>query len=101
MSLSFFKSWFGAPAKQLPHLHFILHTRRGCHLCEDAWQILSQAKGRYGFTLEAIDVDDDLELAAAYGETVPVVTVNGKVRFRGGVNAVLLERLLRGEQRKV
>jgi hypothetical protein len=28
---------------------------------------------------------------------VPVVTVNGKVRFRGEVNNVLLDRLLRAE----
>ena len=42
-------------------------------------------------------MDTDGELVARYGEWVPVVTVNGKVRFRGGVNPVLLERLLRAE----
>jgi hypothetical protein len=41
------------------------------------------------------DVDDDPELASQYGESVPVVTVNGKIRFRGRVNPVLLERLFR------
>jgi hypothetical protein len=30
---------------------------------------------------------------------VPVVAVNGKVRFRGVVNPALLERLLRAESR--
>ena len=43
-----------------------------------------------------MDVDADPALAKQYGECVPVVTIDGKVRFRGRVNAVLLERMLRG-----
>ena len=39
----------------------------------------------------------DPELAAKYGNEVPVVAVNGKVRFRGVVNPALLERLLTAE----
>jgi hypothetical protein len=49
--------------------------------------------------LEAIDVDGDPALVERYGLTVPVVTVNGKERFRGGVSPALLERLLRAESR--
>src|SRR5437764_148097 len=52
---------------------------------------------RYGFALDALDVDGDAALRERFGLLVPVVAVNGKVRFRGGVNAVLLERLLRAE----
>jgi hypothetical protein len=51
----------------------------------------------YGFAMTVVDVDTDPQLAARYGNQVPVVTVNGKVRFRGGVNEVLLTRLLRAE----
>jgi hypothetical protein len=47
--------------------------------------------------VRTIDVDSDPELAAEFGESVPVVTVNGKVRFRGCVSPVLLDRLLRME----
>ena len=77
----------------------VMYTRQGCHLCEEAWTRLKQARRRYAFVLEQIDVDGDPALAARYGEEVPVVTVNGKERFRGGVNAVLLERLLAAEAR--
>ena len=42
----------------------------------------------------------DAELRALHGDWVPVVTVDGKVRFRGGVNPRLLERLLRAEARR-
>lgn len=81
-------------ARQRPDLAFILYTRAGCHLCDTAWQQLCDAQKRYGFTLDKMDVDSDPALAGQFGDCVPVVTVNGKVRFRGAVNAVLLKRLL-------
>ncbi len=74
-------------------LHFVLYTRQGCHLCERAKQQLEVARRRHGFVLEEVDVDHEPELAEQYGNLVPVVTVNGKVRFRGAVNPVLLDRL--------
>ena len=72
-----------------------MYTRQGCHLCEDAWDILQTAQKKYAFRLQQIDVDTDAALAEQYGLLVPVVTVDGEVRFRGKVNAVLLHRLLR------
>ena len=80
--------------KPRPDLQVVLFTRQGCHLCDDAWALLSRARERYRFALEAKDVDTSAEWVAAYGDCVPVVTVNGKVRFRGTVNEVLLQRLL-------
>jgi glutaredoxin len=74
-----------------------LYTRRGCHLCDAALGRLRRARRRYGFAVDIVDVDEDAGLRERYGLLVPVVAVNGKVRFRGGVNAVLLERLLRAE----
>jgi glutaredoxin len=74
--------------------HVLFYTRDGCHLCEQAWEIVSAAQRRYGFTLEAVDVDTDPNLAAAHGECVPVVVIDDKVRFRGRVNGILLERML-------
>jgi glutaredoxin len=92
--------WFRpTPAPRLSHLRVTLFTRQGCHLCEDAGRLLRIQQARFGFPLEEVDVDTDGDLAARYGEWVPVVTVNGKVRFRGGVNPVLLDRLLQAEAR--
>ena len=71
----------------------VLYTRVGCHLCEEAWALLETARQRNGFTLSKVDIDADAELAARFGLEVPVIAVNGKVRFRGVVNAVLLQRL--------
>jgi glutaredoxin len=91
--------WRSGRKRPLGHLGVVMYTRRGCHLCEVAWQHLEAAQRRYGFTLTARDVDGDAHLVAEYGNCVPVVTVNGKARFRGVVNPILLERLLRAEAR--
>ena len=80
--------------RQRPDLRVQLYTRQGCHLCETAWTILDEARQRHGFVLDTVDIDTSAELVARYGTCVPVVTVNGKVRFRGTVNRVLLQRLL-------
>ncbi len=92
--------WLPRREQPLRHLTFIMVTRRGCHLCDNAWQRLRAWQRREGFSLEAIDVDGDPELVAQYGTLVPVVTVNGRVRFRGCVNEVLLARLLTAERRR-
>jgi glutaredoxin len=74
-----------------------VYTRVQCHLCDEAWTLLEHLRRRYRFRLEACDVDAAPDLAAQYGDWVPVVTVNGKVRFRGGVNKVLALRILERE----
>ena len=75
----------------------VMYTRRGCHLCEIAWANLEKARQRYPFSLSAIDVDEDAVLLARYGDEVPVILIDDKVRFRGGFNPVLLTRLLEAE----
>lgn len=88
----------GRPVGNDPaRLHLLFYTRRGCHLCEEAWEQLAAEQGRCRFTVEAVDVDADPELAARYGDRVPVVVVNGKERFWGRINSVLLRRLFEAE----
>lgn len=86
--------------RSLEHVEVVLFTRRGCHLCDDAWEVLRAEQRRLGFRLSAADVDSDPAWVVEYGAHVPVVTVNGRVRFRGRVNGVLLVRMLRAEGRR-
>jgi glutaredoxin len=69
---------------------FVLYTREGCHLCHEAEQLLN----RYGVPPELVDIDVDSALSSQFGECVPVLMVDGKIRFRGKINEVLLRRLL-------
>lgn len=94
MVFSFLFSWWGR-RPCLDQVQVVLYTRASCHLCETAWQILREEQSRFPFRLTSVDVDTDPELVARYGDKVPVVMVNGKERFYGRVNRVLLTRLLR------
>ena len=68
----------------------IVYTRTGCHLCDDAVALLE----RYRLRPKLIDIDSDPTLVERFTTCVPVVMINGKIRFRGRVNEVLLKRLL-------
>lgn len=73
----------------IPHT-VVVYTRVGCHLCDDALALLR----RCGFEPKTVDVDANPELHTRWNTCVPVVEIDGKVRFRGRVNEVLLRRLL-------
>jgi len=68
----------------------VLYTRVGCHLCEEADAVLK----RYGLQARRVDIDGDRTLRERLNTCVPVVEIDGKVRFRGKVNEVLLRRLV-------
>ncbi len=85
------------PPKPLSNLEVTVFTRASCGCCEKALDVLRPFEARYGFRVELVDVDSDPALAEAHGRFVPVVTIDGKVRFRGKVNPVLLERLLQAQ----
>ena len=85
----------GEPSPATGRRQVTLYTRRGCHLCEDAKQALEKHQAQFGLSIVEIDIDLDPALKAAYDCCVPVVEMDGKVRFRGQVNEVLLLRLLR------
>lgn len=68
----------------------IVYSRAGCHLCDEAGEVLR----KYGLSPEFVDIDADTVLRERYTHCVPVVLIDGKERFRGRINEVLLKRLL-------
>lgn len=74
-------------------LQVTLYTRTLCCCCQSAREVLAEYQTEGGIEVEEVDATDPA-LAAIIGPTVPVVTVDGKVRFRGEVNRVLLDRLI-------
>ncbi len=71
----------------------VLYTRAGCHLCEEARAALEKYAAWLPPILE-VDIDGDPVLAERFTTCVPVVEFDGKVRFRGRVNDLLLRRLI-------
>lgn len=92
----FWPSWLRRRKSSLAHVVVVLYTRPGCHLCDDAKSLLQDRQRSWGYHLTETNVDADPELANRYGECVPVVTVDGKLRFRGRISGKLLDRLWTG-----
>ncbi len=86
--------WLRGRRRPAAPAEVVLYTRHGCHLCDVAWSVLERAGRGHPLRMRAVDVDSDPDLAARFGSEVPVVEIDGRVRFRGRVNAVLLERIL-------
>jgi glutaredoxin len=55
-----------------------IYSRTGCHLCEDALQILQSMQSELDFDLQEILIDGSEELEKLYGEKIPVTHIDGK-----------------------
>ncbi|MEY2725646.1 MAG: hypothetical protein RLZZ458_1513, partial [Planctomycetota bacterium] len=70
-----------------------LLTRAGCHLCDDALETLLRFQHALP-SIEVVDIDGDPLLMRQFGESIPIVEIDGRVRFRGRVNWRLLQRII-------
>ena len=56
----------------------IIYSRKNCHLCEVAKDVVESAQNEAKFELEVVFIDGNAELEKLYGEEVPVTMINGK-----------------------
>ncbi len=71
-------------------MKLVLITRTGCHLCDDALELLRGL----GHEPELAGVDADRELFDQFDWRVPVVLVDGRVIAEGRVEKEQLSRAL-------
>jgi glutaredoxin len=74
-----------------------IYMRPGCHLCEEAEQLVRPLAARAGLTVELIDIEANDELHKRYLELIPVIERDGVElarldEFRDGRLNELLER---------
>ena len=55
-----------------------MYSRRNCHLCEVAKEVVESARKEADFEFEVVFIDGDAGLEKEYGEEVPVTLINGK-----------------------
>ncbi|HEX6220436.1 MAG TPA: glutaredoxin family protein [Acidimicrobiia bacterium] len=48
-------------------------TRKNCHLCDDAREVLAEITDDIGLQVNEVDIDTDEELTRRWGLRVPVV----------------------------
>ena len=73
-----------------------LYGKPGCHLCDDAREVVERVREQRPFDLREVDVTLDPGLHREYGERIPVLALDGEELFDYFVEeAVLVERLCR------
>jgi glutaredoxin len=75
-------------------LNVVLYTRNGCHLCDEAREMLSEM----GISPTLVNIDADANLRERFDTCVPVVEIDGRIRFRGKVEPKLLRRIIRNRR---
>jgi glutaredoxin len=73
-----------------------MFTRPGCHLCDDAREVVRQVCADAGEDWVEVDIEDDASgsLVERYGDYVPVVEVDGVQQGFWRVDGVRLARRL-------
>jgi glutaredoxin len=54
-----------------------LLSKPGCHLCDDAREIIARVAGELGVPWEEVDIDSAKELTEKYWEMIPVTLIDG------------------------
>ena len=73
-----------------------LYGKPGCHLCDDAREVVERVRKEHPFELREVDISLDPVLCREYGERIPVLALNGEELFDYNVEeAELVERLCR------
>ena len=74
-----------------------LYTRPGCHLCDDARDVLERLREQVEFDLDEVNIEEDDALHRAYLERIPVVDLDGEHLFDHFVDERALTARLRAQ----
>ena len=69
-----------------------IYSRPGCHLCDEAKEVIERVRRRFDFSLRVVNIETDPELEKKYGEQIPVVLINGNKAFKYRVDEAEFER---------
>lgn len=61
------------------------YTKAGCHLCEDARDMLDDIAAQIPFELTEIDIRSDLAIFEQYRYRIPVVVLNETIVAEGRI----------------
>jgi glutaredoxin len=69
-----------------------LYGKPGCHLCDDAREVVERVRADHPFELREVDVSLDPGLHREYGERIPVLELDGEELFEFHVDEAELVR---------
>jgi glutaredoxin len=56
----------------------VLYSKPGCHLCDDAREVIAAVCAELGETFDEVDITTSDELMREFGEQIPVTFVDGE-----------------------
>jgi glutaredoxin len=71
-----------------------LYAKPGCHLCDDARQVIERVCADLGTDFAEVDITTSEELMGLYGEQIPVTFVDGHQHDFWRVDETRLRRAL-------
>lgn len=76
------------------HPRVVLYSRPGCHLCDDARAVVVRVTSELGEAFVERDITRDPDDLQDYGESIPVVEVDGRRVARWRVSEETLRAAL-------
>jgi len=71
-----------------------LYTKKGCHLCEEAKELLRKLQREYDLAIAEVDIESDKGLQEIYGLLIPVVALEGGRIFHSKITENQLRQAL-------
>jgi glutaredoxin len=81
-------------------INVTIFSRNDCHLCDVVLRIAQQVQSEVPFALTRINIDETADLAARYGDRVPVVLIDQVEVFAGKVTEGEFHRAIQKAGRK-
>jgi glutaredoxin len=72
-----------AKEPSIPHVTF--YTKAGCHLCEEARDMLDDIAAQTDYELTEIDIRSDPQIFDKYRYRIPVIIVNSDTILEGRI----------------
>ena len=63
-------------------LHVRIYSKKECHLCDDAKDVLRRIASRYPLTIEEIDIEKDAAAFEQFHEEIPVIFLEDTKLFK-------------------
>ncbi|HEY0642036.1 MAG TPA: glutaredoxin family protein [Nocardioides sp.] len=73
-----------------------LYSRPGCHLCDDAREVVVRVCDDLGLGWVEVDIESDPDLEDRFGEEIPVTFVDGRQHDFWRVDEARLRKALGG-----
>lgn len=70
-----------------------LYSKKDCHLCEVAKEMLLKLQQEFPFSLEEVDIEKDRAIFEKYKYLIPVIEIDGEIvsNYRADENKLILK----------